>query len=388
MRLKLTIQRCHHRRATGCAVALLAAAAWAVAASGCGSSSEGGVGGSAGGNPEAAKKLIAQYSGDVSFISPGKPIDIGDLQGEELWIISADLSIPFHQNIVAGAEQAARAGGLVPVRFDGKGQAKEWARGIAQAIAARAGAIALISIDPKYVSGALKRAKAAGIPVVGVLDNDSNSKPLPGTSGEATNDYVLSGELLAAYATVHTDDPVHALYSDTSEFRLMGFLEDGLYKGMREYCGSECSLNTFDTQIADFKTQLPTLTQSQLKTHPDTNFMFPAFDAQAVFVIPAIKQAGFEENVDVGSINAVQANLDLIEDGDVQVVDIGVPNAWLGWSTVDRMMRAMLGEKPAVSEVPIRLFDQENLEGVDTGDESELFPGVNYQAKYERLWRP
>jgi ribose transport system substrate-binding protein len=359
-----------------------------VVGSGCGEGSEpNSVGGSAGGDAEAAKELVAKHSGEVSFISPGKPIDVGSLRGRELWIISADLSIPFHQNIVGGAEDAARAAGLVPVRFDGKGQAKEWSRGIDQAVAAGAGAIALVSIDPEFVSGSVQRANAADVPVIGVLDTDANSTPLSGTSGEATNDYVLSGRLLAAYATTHTDGPVHALHSDTSEFRLLGYLKDGLYDGMKEYCGSECSLSTFDTQIANFKTQLPTLTQSQLKTHPDTNFMFPAFDAQAVFVMPAIKQAGFAETVKVGSINAVKANLDLIVDEDVQLVDVGVPNAWLGWAAVDRMMRAMLGEQPATSEVPIRLFDQENLQGVDTDNESELYPGVDFQAEYQQLWR-
>jgi ribose transport system substrate-binding protein len=357
-------------------------------AAGCGGSSEGAsVGGKAGGDRAAAEKLVSEHTGDVKFISPGKPIDISSLQGKELWIISADLSIPFHQNIVAGFEDAAQAAGLKAVKFDGEGQAKEWSRGIDQAIAAHAGAIALISIDTGFVSGAVKRAKAAGIPVIGILNTDARAKPERGTAGEATIDYTGSGELLAAYATVHTDGAVHGLYSDTSEFKVMGFLKHGLYDGMKKYCGSECSLDTFDTQIANFKTQLPTLTQSQLKQHPDTNWVFPAFDAQSVFVVPAIKQAGFGEKVDVGSINAVQANLDLIQNGDVQVVDVGNPNAWLGWAAVDRMMRAMLGEPPAISEVPIKLFDQDNLQGIDTSDEDQLFAGADYQADYEHLWQ-
>jgi ABC-type sugar transport system substrate-binding protein len=355
-------------------------------ASGCGSTSES-VGGTASGDKEAAEKLVARYRGDVKFISPGKPIEVGSLQGEEIWIIASDLSIPFVKRTVEGFKDAARAAGLKGVGFDGKGQAKEWSRGIDQAIAAGAGGIALSAIDTGFISGAIRRANAADVPVIGMLNTDVGAELDPGTAGEATNDYTLFGELLAAYATQSTDGPVKALYSDTSEFRILRFLKDGLYDGMRKYCGSECSISSFDTQIANFKTQLPTLTQSQLKRHQDTNWVIPAFDAQAVFVIPAIKQAGFGEKVSVGSINAVPANLDLIVNDDVQVVDIGAPNAWLGWSAVDRLMRAMVGEGPGTSEVPIKLFDKENLQGVDTQNEDELFAGADYRAEYQKLWK-
>jgi ABC-type sugar transport system substrate-binding protein len=363
----------------------LAAIAGAVI-SGCGEASES-LGGSAEGDRAAAEKLVARHTGPVKFISPGDPIDVGGLQGDEIWIIASDMSIPFVRRTVDGFRDAARAAGLKGVGFDGKGQAKEWSRGIDQAIAAGAAGIALSAVDTEFVSGALRRANAADIPVIGMLNTDVGAKLDPGTAGEATNDYTLSGELLAAYATTHTDGPVRALYSDTSEFRILRFLKDGLYDGMRRYCGSECSISTFDSQIANFKTQLPTLTQSQLRRHQDTNWVFPAFDGQAVFVIPAIKQAGFGEKVEAGSINAVPANLDLIKDGDVQAVDVGAPNSWLGWSAVDRLMRAMLDEKPGTSEVPIKLFDRENLEGVDTQNEDELYAGADYRAEYQKLWK-
>lgn len=385
MEVRMTVEG----RAPKALILLAAALVLAVASLGCGDAGGAGDEEAGAATPEsrAAKELVAKYAGPVKFESPGGAIDMSSLRGKEVWMISADLSIPFHQNIVRGFEQGAREAGLRPVRFDGKGQTKEAARGIQQAIGAGAGAIGLISIDPSFVKEAVRQANEAQIPVVGVLTTDAHAKPLPGTSGEVTNDYVLMGNLLSAYAVANTDGPVRALHSDTSEFRLLGFLKTGLYEGMRRYCGDSCSLETFDTQIANFKTQLPTLVQSQLRRNPDTNWMFPAFDAQAVFVVPAIKQAGMGEQVTVGSINAVKANLDMIKASDTQVVDLGNPNAWLGWATVDRMARAMLGKRPAVSVVPIRLFDRTNLAKLDTGDESELYAGADYQAEYRRLWR-
>lgn len=363
-----------------------------LALSACGSDSEkasdqaGSAGGGAPAKVAEAKKLVSEARGDLKFISPGAPLDVGAMQGKELWIVSADLSIPFHQNIITGFEEAAKTAGMKAVKFDGKGQTKEFTRGIEQAVGAGAGAIALISIDTKFVSGAVKRANAAKVPIVGILNTDARAEPDPGTAGEATIDYTGSGELLSAYAVANTPKgEVKALHSDTSEFRVMSYLKTGIYDGMKRFCPS-CKVETFDTQIANFKTQLPTLTQSQLKRNPETNWVFPAFDAQSVFVVPAIKQAGAGENVRLGSINAVKANLDLIKKEDVQVVDVGNPNAWLGWAAVDRMMRAMNGEPAKISQVPIKLFDKENLAGVDTSDEEDLFKGVDFRTEYRGLW--
>lgn len=334
---------------------------------------------------EAARERVAEAKGEIKFISPGDPIDAGTFNGESLWIISADLSIPFHQNIVRGFEEGARAAGLSPVKFDGKGQTAEFARGIDQAIAAGAGGIALISIDTRFVSGSIKRANDAKVPVIGVLNTDARAEPDPGTAGEATIDYTGSGELLAAYAIANTEGAVHALYADVGEFRVMGFLEEGIYAGFKEYCPDACSIKTYDMQIANFKQQAQTKTQSELRRNPDTNWIMSAFDAQALFVIPSIKTAGFGDKVRVGSINAVTANLQFILDNNVQVVDVGNSNAWLGWAAVDRLLRSMAGEEPAVSEVPVRLFDPENLDGVDIESESDLFGG-DFRSEYKRLW--
>lgn len=333
----------------------------------------------------AAVERVATAKEPVSFIDPGGEIDVSQYAGETLWIVSADLSIPFHQNIVAGFKEAAEAAGVTATEFDGKGTTTEMARGIEQAVAANAAGIALISVDTRFVEGAVNQAAAEDIPVIGVLNTDARADLDEGTMGEATIDYTGSGELLAAYAVANTDDPVNALYADVSEFRVMGFLREGLEQGFEEYCPDSCSLEVFDTQMADFKNQVQTKTQSELRRNSDTNWIMSAFDGQAQFVVPSVKEAGFEDQVRVGSINAVQANLEFILDDDVQVVDVGNPNAWLGWAAVDRLFRAMSGDE-GISVVPIRLFDEENLQGVDLTDEDELFGGTDFRTEYENLW--
>lgn len=365
-------------------VASLALAACGSSSSSSSSSSPGKGGTDA--QVKAAKEYVAKYSGDPKFISPGEPIEVTSLKGKTVWIIPSDLSIPFMQTVANGYKEAAEAAGLKAVVFDGKGTTKEYNRGIQQAIGTEAAAIALISIRSAFVTGALKDAAAAKIPIVGVSTIDANESAEPGTAGAATFDYVASGKLLAAYAIANTKGPVRSIFSNVPEFVELNKLKQGVEEGIKEFCSSSCAVSTVDSQAATFKTQVPTLVQSQLARNPDTNWVFPAFDGQAVFAVSAIKQAGRGEDVRIGSINAVQANLDLIKDDDVQAVDVGASNTWQGWAAFDRALRAILGEKPAVSEVPIKLFDKENLQGVDTSSEAALFTGADFRQEYRRLW--
>lgn len=335
---------------------------------------------------QAAADLVADAKAPIEFVAPGDAINVSEFAGQEIWIISADLSIPFHQNIVAGFEEAAEAAGLTAQVFDGKGQQQEASRGIDQAIAANAAGIALLSISPSFQVGALQRAEEAGIAVIGMLTTSSEDHPWPLTDGEATYSYYKSGFLLAAYAVQSSDLPIHSAYLDVSEFKELGYLNEGLHDGMEELCGSDCVIEYSDMLVASFQEQSQTLTQSQLNRFSDISWIFPAFDAMALFVVPSVDAAGRADDVKVGSINAVTANLQFILDGNVQVVDDGIPNRWMGWGGVDRLLRAMAGEAPATSEVPIRLFDAENLEGVDIEDEDSLFGGTDYRTAYRELW--
>ena len=335
---------------------------------------------------QAAAELVDAAKAPIEFVAPGEAIDVGEFAGKEIWIISADLSIPFHQNIVAGFEEAAVAAGLTAQTFDGKGQQQEASRGIDQAISAGAAGIALLSISPSFQVGALERAEEAGIPVIGMLTTSSEDHPWPLTDGEATYSYYKSGFLLAAYAVQSSDPPIHSMYLDVSEFKELGYLNEGLHDGMAELCGSDCAIEYSDMLVASFQEQSQTLTQSQLNRFPDVTWIFPAFDAMALFVVPSVDAAGRADDVSIGSINAVTANLQFILDGNVQVVDDGIPNHWMGWGGVDRLLRAMVGEAAATSEVPIRLFDAENLEGVDIEDEDSLFGGTDFRAAYRELW--
>jgi len=359
-------------------------AAAALALAGCGSGS--GSVGSGNGDKAGAEALVKKAAGDVTWTDPGGPVDISKFKGKTIWVITSDYSVPFIQTVVANMKEAAQVAGLKLQVFDGKGVTQTAANGIQQAVGAGAAAIEVLSVNTQFVAEAVKNANQAKIPVIGLLNTDPSQPVEKGADAEVTIDYALSGKELVAYAVANTDGPVNGFFLTLPSIATFDAMKKGIKAGFDEFCSSKCKLNIADLTEGNFKNETQSNTASALLRYPDTNWVFPAIDAMAQFAIPSITTAGKKDKVQLGSINAFEANLKFITQGNVQAVDVGNSNSWLGWAAIDRALRAMSGAKPDVVTVPVRLFDKDNLQGIDISDESQLFPGVDFRTNYKKLW--
>lgn len=355
-------------------------------AAGGGSSSATGTASTAGGDKAAAEALVAKASGPVSWTAPGGNVNVKRFAGKTIWVIASDYSIPFIQTVVANMKDAAGVAGLKLQVFDGKGVTQTAANGIQQAVGAGAAAIVLLSVNTQFVANAVQGANNAHIPVIGLLNTDPSQPVEKGAAAEVTIDYALSGKELVAYAVAHTDGPVNGFFLTLPSIATFDAMKQGIKDGFNQFCSSKCQLHIADLTEGNFKDETQSDTSSGLLRYPGTNWVFPAIDAMAQFAIPSIITAGDKDKVRLGSINAFQANLKFITQDNVQVVDVGNSNSWLGWAAVDRALRAMGGAAPNIVTVPVRLFDAKNLRGVDIANESQLFPGVDFRTNYKKLW--
>lgn len=361
----------------------------ALAVAGCSSSTasaNSGASKAASENVAAAKALVKQASGDVTWTDPGGPIDVSKFAGKTIWVIVSDYSIPFLQTVVANMKQAAQAAGVKLQVFDGKGITQTAANGIEEAVGAGAAAIDIISVNTQYVATAVADANKANIPVIGILNTDAHQPIEKGAAAEVTIDYALSGKELVAYAVANTNGPVDGFFLTLPSIATFTAMKQGIQDGFATYCSSKCTLNIANLTEGNFKNETQSDTSSGLLRYPSTNWVFPAIDAMAQFSVPSIITAGKAKTVQVGSINAFEANLKFISEGNVQSVDVGNSNSWLGWAAIDRSLRAMAGAKPSVVTIPVRLFDKANLKGIDLSNEAQLFPGVDFRANYKKLW--
>jgi len=330
-----------------------------------------------------ARRAVEKARGPVEFNRPGNAFDVSKFRGKTLYFVSID-SVPFIEKAYAAMQEAGKPLGISMRMISGRGQTAAVADGINKAIAAKAGAILVGSAAFKFVPEAVKAANDAGIPIVGLLNVSSGQAIPKGSNGEVTLDYRESGELLVAWAVANTKGPVNGVYVDIPAVDTFAAMKQGINDGFAKYCPA-CKHRSIEVQQASFKTQMETKTQAELRRDPKTNWIFPAIDMLAQLGVPAVQAVG-RPDVRIGSINAVEANLGFIQKGTVQAVDVGNNNAWMGYASLDRLMRAMAGEPPAMSKIPIRLFDAGNLKGADVADEDALF-GVDYRAEYRKLWK-
>lgn len=335
----------------------------------------------------AAQKFVEDSASPATFVAPGDAFDVSQFAGKKVAAITLDNSLPFVRAVLDGMTAAGEVAGVDVEIYDAKGSTDTAAKQIDQALAAKSAAIVAFGINFNLLPTAIARANELGVPVVGALNVDVNADLEKGAAGEVSIDYKKSGELLAAYAVANTDGAVHGAVQNLPSIETFSAMKAGIEEGFQTYCSAECTLKVDDLMQSNFKTAAETLTGAQISSNPKLNWIFPAIDGIAQFTIPAVEMSSRAKEIRVGSINAVEANLGYIVDGRVQAVTVGNSNDWLGWAMMDRTLRALDGQVPAMSEVPIKLFDKSNLTGVDITSEAELFDNVDYQAQYAALWQ-
>jgi ribose transport system substrate-binding protein len=340
-------------------------------------------------SPQAqAKAAVAAAAGPVKFISPGGPIQTNSLKGKTIWIVTLVANLPFVQAVYHGAEAAARKAGLKVHLFNSNGSTSNAATGVEEGIAAKAAAIILFAVNADFVKLAVDDASKAHIPVLGLLTVDLHGGIEPGVAAEVTIDYRRSGELLAAYAVATSTSPPQVAYQNFPGIATFPAEKAGVIAGFKKYCPVGCTVASDDLAASQLNSSgVQTLTSGENGRIRGLTWVLSAFDGIAEFAVPAVKTLG-NSSIHIGSINAATANLAFVKAGNVQAVDVGNSNGWLGWAAVDRAMRVALGLKGGVSAVPIKLFDQATLASIsDLSDEASLFDNVPYANDYAALWK-
>jgi ribose transport system substrate-binding protein len=372
------------------ALAVLALAPFAVAGCG-GDDDENGAGGTdtteAGtGLVEEANQAIEGARGALEFEAPGPAIDVSELSGRRVLILSVDQRIPALAAVASAIREAGGVAGVTVSVFDAQSDPSRMQQGVRQA-SQQANAVILLGIPIALVESNLP--PTDDVPAVSVLNNE----PLADEPGQGAGarvyastapSYFLGGQLAAYKAIVDTDAQANVVIFNTSEITPAADVVRGM-RDVLEKCG-ECTVKQNDTPLAQWATALTGKAQSEIRSNPDVNYLLPIFDGMGIFVTAGINQAGAADRVKNASFNATPAALKLIQGGDPLTADPGQPNGWTGWAALDQAMRGMLGEEPGDPVIPQRYFDAENLEGVNVDDEAELFGNPDYMGGFRELW--
>ena len=325
----------------------------------------------------AAKKL-------PTFTPPGSAVKMASLKGKNVWVLTSTLAVPFVADIAHGAQDGAKAAGWKTRLIDGKGNVTEWNRILAEAISQKVDAVISVASSPVVMKPQMAKAKAAGIPVVDVLTADQADPLVPGTFAHVSISFYTSGTLQADYVIWKSGGKANVLIFGDNEFPGEVTRVKGMKDEFKKLCPA-CKVTFQDTQVAKLGTALGQTAQTLLRRDPSIGWVLPTYDAQALYIVPAIKQAGLAKKVKVVSSDAVTSNLQWTAKSDVQIADVGEPDQWAGWASVDMIARAMLKMPRVAPGIPLRMFDATNLKGVNTADANQLFGG-SYVKQYKTLW--
>lgn len=289
-------------------------------------------------------------------------------------------------------DDIAKKYGVKMVSFATNGTPNDWAKGIEQAIAQKADLI-LIETDPHAVLPQLKKAKAAGIPVV-LLHWYATGEPVPADvapliAAQITAPFHEGHRMDVAHAISQTDGPVNALIVQSSDITPSKGIVASMQKDFDELCGGKCKVKVIDVPAVKWATGLTSAVRTAMNEDPTINWVMPLFDAMTLTAAPAVTASGKTGKVKIATFNGTPAVMNLMNTGKVLVADAGENVNWLGYAFMDQAMRVLAGADPIADgneSTALRLFTADNIG--ETGNPPAVDKGYGdaYVKGYEQLW--
>jgi ribose transport system substrate-binding protein len=291
-----------------------------------------------------------------------------------------------------GIAKAASAIGWQARTFDGGGTPTEQNTQILNAVSWGAKVIALIAITPSAVQTGLQAAKNAGALIVsgssGLSTPNATITPPAGQiwpAFDVSPDYKSAGEHLANWIIGDSNGKANVGVYGDKEFDSINAQETGIVPALKKCttCKSSDVMYFTATQIAS---SLGPQTVNYVRTHPDVDYLYSAFDPPAAAQVQALQTAGLGKNVKiVGGLGNAQ-NLQFIKAGQVEAADAAYDNIYMGFAIVDQSIR-MLNKQPLIEPagegLPFQVLDKTNL---PSGQASWTAP-YDYQSKFLALWK-
>lgn len=231
----------------------------------------------------------------------------------KIGLIQIDLSNPFHLGEVAGAKEAARRGGFDLVVTSGEGDVTKQIRAMEDLINEHVDAISINFIDAKAFGPTMKKAEAAGIPVVCL-----HSK-IDGCAATLGFDERHTGKIVGEYAA----SLLKARYNGVVKGKvanLQGLLGQGLNTdrsgGFTDVMAQYPGVKVVAQEPTDWDpTKAVSITENWLTAYPDLDLIYGNSDSLTVPAAKVIDRSGKKDQVMLVSVDGTQPGLEAVKNG-------------------------------------------------------------------------
>lgn len=329
-----------------------------------------------------AKAATAKYTADQPLKIPTDKLDLTKVKGKTLYFVSV-INNEFSLDLLKGYRDAVQRMGAKAKVFDAKGAAPNFPKGMQQALNANADGIVLYGITPALVSKELKAAAAKGIPVVDVYNGQPNDPLTDGIKQHVSADYSRSADALGNWMLADSNCTAQAALFQTPVIGLYKPLAANEPKLFSSQCGSKCSYNIQNADLATFATKLGPQVSNYVRRKPKTAYVQVAFDSMITFVGPALSSSGSKVKL-IGHDGTANV-LDQIrkDSGPTKVTMAFPPTPWIGWDIADAIARQVAKQPGVDTTIPTRLVDKTNI----GSDNAAVFPAyVGFEDKWQKSW--
>jgi ribose transport system substrate-binding protein len=360
---------------------VLAGLGLALVGSACGSDSKSGSSATASSTTSSTgvaadvKATVAKYSKSIDTW-PGPNTPVAPPAGKSITVITCGSTGITCVRVANGASAAAKALGYKVKVVDGKNDPAVWNSAVKQAVAEKADGIVLAAVPPAVIPQPVKAARQAGVKVAAVLSNVGQGIPDILLDFDRTE----AADATAAYLAQYSEGKGHVLLVRDPEFPGPEAYFDRIVKTLPQVC-PDCKVeDTVKFTLALIAQRLPSGVANALKTHPEINTIMTPFDAVTPFIQQGIQQAGRKGKVKIIGEGADPPGVTAMKAGDM-VQSMGTPAEWMGWQSVDGLVRLFAGTKVAEAPVPQRLVTAQDPPGPEgwQGD-------FDYQSEFKKLW--
>jgi ribose transport system substrate-binding protein len=337
-----------------------------------------------------AQAQVAKYEQVPAVITaPGPALtNESSLHGKAIWFIPLGIDIPYFAAVTAGAQQAASAAGVDLHVCDGNLNPSTITTCMNQAASSGASGVIADGFTTGFVQPAVNNLAAHHIPLV---DADHAQGGGNDTLSYLGNNSYLQSELAADWIIANSNGKADILAVENTEDPVTSsFLTQGGLGQISKYCPA-CKVTIVKT-TAEQLNLLPSALDTALLQNPGINYVFPEFDEDVTATIQGLDQSPTGKNEILSSATALLPDLQRIKDHSFQYADAGNNPAFVGWASLDQLMRMILKMQPIDNEwVPVRLFDSANIGSVTLTaaafQSGAWYGNTTYQQIFESLWK-
>lgn len=322
-------------------------------------------------------------------LSSAPVITVGTAErGKRVAVITKDIN-GFIQSIKDGISAAASKTGMTTLQSNPAGSAADVTRQISQAITQHASAIITVGFTTADIAAPLQEAHSAGIPVVQLFVTDPGAPPTSaGVFAYVSPCYTCIGANMADIVIHDSGGGADAVFVNAPDVGIATLEAHGFTTEMGQHC-PRCITRVSDAPIAQWGTQIPSIATAAA-ADPRVNYVVPVFDTASPLIVPALVAANATSRVKLVSSNGDQAQLQDMKNASTPrwVGNIGVNGAWIGWASMDEVLRALTNH-PALADEKIgfRAFTPANIGSLDLRQNpSTWYGGTDFAAQYLKLW--